>query len=55
MKNPQMYGTDLSYLKRHLNILLDNDYTVIVIEQPKDNKQKRSIPISFHQVSILIL
>ena len=43
VKNPQMCGFQLSYLKRHLNILLDNDYTVIVIEQHKDNKQKRSI------------
>ena len=43
VSNPQMCGFQLSYLKRHLSILLDNDYTVIVIEQHSDDKQKRSI------------
>ena len=43
VNNPQMCGFQLSYLNRHLNILLDNDYTVIVIEQHVDDKQKRSV------------
>ena len=43
LKNPLMCGFQLPYLDRHLNVLLENDYTVIVIEQDEKDKQKRSI------------
>ena len=41
--NPLMCGFQLPYLERHLSVLLENDYTVIVIEQDPKNKQKRDV------------
>ena len=38
-----MCGFQLPYLDRHLNVLLQNDYTVILIEQDPKNKKKRDI------------
>lgn len=37
--NPLMCGFQLPYLDRHLNVLLQNDYTVILIEQDPKNKK----------------
>ena len=41
--NPLMCGFQLPYLDRHLNVLLQNDYTVILIEQDPKNKKNRDI------------
>jgi DNA mismatch repair protein MutS len=43
IKNPLMCGFQLPYLERHLSILLENDYTVILIEQDEKDKHLRKI------------
>jgi DNA mismatch repair protein MutS len=43
LKNPLMCGFQTPYLKRHLNVLLQDGFTVIIIEQDEVNKQKRTI------------
>ena len=41
--NPLMCGFGIVYLDRHLNVLVNNDYTVILIEQDPRNKKKRDV------------